>query len=70
MTIPTMDNMKNHFTDASAVAVAGATVLHWLPEIAALFSVVWTVIRIYETKTFQAFLDWFRSKLARPWYRR
>jgi hypothetical protein len=38
--------MKNA-GDVTAVGVAGATLMGWLPEIAAGFAIVWTGIRIY-----------------------
>jgi hypothetical protein len=40
---------------ASIVTVLG-TMMNFLPAIAALFSIVWTAIRIYETKTVQGWL--------------
>jgi chromate transport protein ChrA len=36
--------------------VAFATLVSWLPSIAALLTIVWTLIRIYETETVQAML--------------
>ena len=39
----------------SVVTVLG-TLAQWLPAIAALFTVVWTGIRIYETDTIQGLL--------------
>lgn len=39
--------------DALSVATVLATLTAWLPPIAALVSIVWGVIRIYETKTVQ-----------------
>jgi len=40
---------------ASTVTVIG-TVMNWLPAIAALWTIIWTSIRIYETKTVQSLL--------------
>lgn len=37
--------------DALSIAVAGATLLKWLPAIAAGFTIIWTGIRIWETDT-------------------
>jgi hypothetical protein len=42
-----------HAVDAISVGVAVATLAGWLPAIAALFTIVWTGIRIYETDTVQ-----------------
>lgn len=39
--------------DVAAVGVTVGTVLQWLPALAALFTIVWTGIRIYETRTMQ-----------------
>jgi len=38
------------------------SVLQWLPEVAAIFTIVWTGIRIYETKTVQKWLKKDASK--------
>jgi cell division protein FtsX len=46
--------IKNAVDAASVVTVVG-TLMEVLPAIAALFTIVWTCIRIYETKTVQ---DW------------
>lgn len=37
--------------DIAAVTVTGATLLNWLPAVAAVFTIVWTGIRIWETDT-------------------
>lgn len=39
--------------DAFSIGVAVGTVLQWLPAVAALFTIIWTGIRIYETRTVQ-----------------
>lgn len=44
-------NGNEHYIDASAVGVAVATFFGWLPNIAALLSVIWILIRIWETDT-------------------
>jgi len=53
--------MDNHETtknvmDAVSVVTVIGTLAQVLPAIAAAFTIVWTVIRIYETKTVQSFL--------------
>jgi len=53
--------MDNHETaknvmDAVSVVTVIGTLAQVLPAIAAGFTIVWTVIRIYETKTVQSFL--------------
>lgn len=48
-----------HFIDGASIATVMGTLMNWLPAVAALFSIVWTTIRIYETKTVQS---WLKSK--------
>jgi len=50
--------------DVTAVSVVVATLMSWLPAIAALFTVVWTGIRIYETHTVQHLIHkyFYKSK--------
>lgn len=45
-----------HVGDALSISVVVATMATWLPAIAALFSIIWTGIRIYETRTVQRWL--------------
>lgn len=47
--------------DAVAVGVTIGTVASWLPHIAALFTIIWTGIRIWETQTVQR---WFSGEEA------
>lgn len=42
--------------DAVSIATVAGTLMDILPAIAALFTIVWTIIRIYETKTVQTLL--------------
>lgn len=42
--------------DAVSVSFLLATFADWLPPIAAIFSIIWVCIRIYETHTVQSFL--------------
>jgi hypothetical protein len=42
--------------DALSLTVVGGTLLQMLPAFAALFSIIWSIIRIYETKTIQRWL--------------
>ena len=44
--------------DAASVVTAIGTFMNALPAVAALFTIVWTGLRIYETKTVQ---DWIRN---------
>ena len=46
-----------HIVDALSVVTVLGTLVEMLPSIAALFTIVWTAIRIYETKTVQGWLN-------------
>lgn len=48
-----MDDSTKHLLDFASIFTAVGTLLTWLPHLAALFTVIWTGIRIYETKTIQ-----------------
>tara|TARA_R110000850_G_scaffold247470_1_gene372385 strand:+ start:303 stop:509 length:207 start_codon:yes stop_codon:yes gene_type:complete len=47
-----MDQLKN-IGDATSLTVVAGTLMSFLPPLAALLTVIWTCIRIYETKTIQ-----------------
>lgn len=51
-----MDPTLKHGLDLAAIGTVVATVAGWLPSIAAGLSIVWTLIRIYETTTVQRLL--------------
>lgn len=51
-----IDEHTKHLLDGVSVATVMGTLMSWLPAIAALFTIIWTVIRIYETKTIQGWL--------------
>ena len=42
--------------DALSITTVVAAFIGWLPAIAAILTIVWTAIRIYETKTIQNIL--------------
>lgn len=48
----TVDHTK-HIVDGISLTTVVGTLAGILPVIAALFSIIWTVIRIYETQTVQ-----------------
>lgn len=52
------EDAKNVADGLSIVTVIG-TLANWLPAVAALFSIIWTAFRIYETKTVQ---NWLKRK--------
>ena len=45
-----------HIIDWTSIGIAFGTLMQMLPSIAAALSIVWSLIRIYETKTVQAWL--------------
>ena len=45
-----------HIGDAVSIVTVVGTLAQVLPSIAAIFTIVWTSIRIYETKTIQKLL--------------
>jgi hypothetical protein len=51
-----MSEGTKHTADAISVGIALTTLAAWLPPLAALFTIIWTAIRIYETKTVQGWL--------------
>ena len=51
-----MDPTVKHGLDAAAIGTVIAAMAGWLPAVAAGFSIVWTLIRIYETRTVQRLL--------------
>ena len=51
-----MDEASKHIIDFASVLTVLGTLADMLPSIAAIFTIVWTAIRIYETKTVQRWL--------------
>ena len=45
-----------HVLDGLSLLTVLGTLMDWLPAVAALLSIVWTVLRIYESKTVQGLL--------------
>ena len=52
--------------DIGSIALVGATLVDMLPAIAAVFSILWSVLRIMETK----FAKNLRSKWRNKWLKR
>jgi len=50
--------------DGLAVTTLLASLVNLLPAIAAMLTIIWTMIRIYETKTVQALLGMTRNERA------
>jgi len=51
-----MDEATKHLLDFASIATVLGTLADMLPAIAAIFTIVWTAIRIYETKTVQGWM--------------
>jgi len=51
-----MDESTKTLVDTASVATVLGTLAGILPAIAAIFTIVWTAIRIYESRTVQDFL--------------
>ena len=51
-----LQESTKHVLDGASVVTAVGTIMQILPSIAAVFTIVWTSIRIYETKTIQKLL--------------
>ena len=51
-----MNEATKHILDFASIATVLGTLADMLPAIAAIFTIVWTAIRIYETKTFQGWI--------------
>ena len=51
-----MDEATKQIIDFASIATVLGTLADMLPAIAAIFTIVWTAIRIYETKTVQGWL--------------
>ena len=51
-----MDEASKHIIDFASILTVLGTLADMLPAIAAVFTIVWTAIRMYETKTVQRWL--------------
>jgi hypothetical protein len=56
-----LDEASKHVIDALSLVTVIGTLVDMLPSVAAVFTIVWTAIRIYETKTVQG---WLRKENA------
>ena len=57
-----MDNHAKAVIDLSSITVVLATLVEWLPAAAALASLIWSIIRIYETQTVQRWVEKCRKQ--------
>lgn len=56
-----MNEQIKHALDGLSVATAFAALVAWLPPLAAFASLIWTLIRIFETRTVQGWLKKWRG---------
>ena len=56
MALHQMSDSAKHIGDAASVITVVGTLAQILPSIAAIFTIVWSAIRIYETDTVQKLL--------------
>lgn len=61
MTHHVSENVK-HVGDVLSVFTVLATLATWLPPLGALFTIIWTSIRIWESKTVQ---NWLKKRRER-----
>ena len=59
---PQQTEQVKHVGDALAVGTTIGAVIGWLPALAAVVTIIWTLIRIYETETVQKLIERFRRK--------
>lgn len=53
---PQISETTKHVVDAASVVTVVGTITQILPSVAALFTIIWTAIRIWETDTVQTVL--------------
>ena len=56
------DSIVKYAVDATSALVVAAALTKFLPAVAALFSIVWTTIRIFETRTVRDYLERRRAR--------
>ena len=49
-------------SDLAAVGTVAATIVGWLPSIAAVLSILWLAVNLWESRTFQ---NWLRQRRVR-----
>jgi hypothetical protein len=62
MQMTTIDEGAKHVLDLLSVTTVLGALMGILPSIAALFTIVWTGIRIYETRTVQRLISKITGK--------
>jgi|TARA_R110000824_G_scaffold50908_1_gene141917 hypothetical protein len=56
-----MNEGTKQILDGASVTIAVSSLASWLPPAAAFFTIIWSLIRIYETKTVQRLLARIRK---------
>lgn len=54
--LPDVSENAKHIVDALSIGTVAGTLAGILPSIAAIFTITWTAVRIYETQTVQKLL--------------
>jgi len=57
-----VDEHTKWIIDLASITTVVGTLWGALPALAALFSLIWSLIRIYETKTVQGLISRFKKK--------
>jgi len=57
-----LNESTKHVLDGLSLVTVLGTLIDWLPAVAALLSIIWTSLRIYETKTVQGWIDRAKRK--------
>jgi hypothetical protein len=52
----TLNEGTKHVLDGLSLVTVLGTLMNWLPAVAALLSIIWTLLRIYESNTVQQLL--------------
>ncbi len=55
-------DVAKHVADGFSVITLLGALVGYLPQIAALFTLIWTLLRIWENETFQKIWKWVRGK--------
>lgn len=58
----TFDDGMKQFIDVISLTTVFGTLMGILPSIAAVFSIVWSLVRIYESQTFQSWLTRWKQR--------
>lgn len=56
------EQIAKSVVDVASASTVLATLADQLPAWAALFTIIWTTLRIYETETVRGFIKWLRKK--------